>query len=205
MRRAAIFLVLLAAFLYYRGTTGNTRLASIGLISPSPRSPKFAPAFLGGLLWRGANSRGAVLGLSSGIIVWFFTLLFPSMAPENHPILIHGLFGLEALRPQSLFGTEADPLNHGVLWSLSINTLLFVFGSLSRASVPLERIQAALFVPREANPMPNLRRFRTAVTVNEIKDTISRYLAWSEPSAPSRVTRGAKAGAWSARNRPTHR
>lgn len=175
VRRAAIFLVLLAAFLYYRGTTGNTRLASIGLISFAAIA-QFAPAFLGGLIWRGANSRGAVLGLSSGIIVWFFTLLFPSMAPEDHPILIHGLFGLDALRPQSLFGTEADPLNHGVLWSLSINTLLFIFGSLSRASVPLERIQAALFVPREANPMPNLRRFRTAVTVNEIKDTISRYL-----------------------------
>jgi hypothetical protein len=67
VRRAAIFLVLLAAFLYYRGTTGNTRLASIGLISFAAIA-QFAPAFLGGLIWRGANSRGAVLGLSSGIL-----------------------------------------------------------------------------------------------------------------------------------------
>ncbi|TGT78877.1 hypothetical protein, partial [Mesorhizobium sp. M8A.F.Ca.ET.161.01.1.1] len=36
--------------------------------------------------------------------------------------------------------------------------------------------QAAIFVPREAGPMPSLRRFRTAVTVNDLKDTISRYL-----------------------------
>ncbi|TIV05827.1 MAG: hypothetical protein E5V94_13325, partial [Mesorhizobium sp.] len=62
------------------------------------------------------------------------------------------------------------------MWSLSVNALFFVLGSLSRASVPLERIQAAIFVPREAGPMPSLRRFRTAVTVNDLKDTISRYL-----------------------------
>ena len=84
-----------------------------------------------------------------------------------------GLFGVEALRPQALFGTVAEPLNHGVMWSLSINTLFFVLGSLSRASVPLERIQASIFVPRDASPMPSLRRFRTAVTVNDLKDTIA--------------------------------
>ena len=58
------------------------------------------------------------------------------------------------------------------MWSLSINTLFYVLGSLSRASMPLERIQAAIFVPRDASPMPSLRRFRTAVTVNDLKDTI---------------------------------
>ena len=91
-------------------------------------------------------------------------------------ILTGGLFGIEALRPQALFGTIAEPLNHGVLWSLSINLLFFVLGSLSRASVPLERIQAAIFVPRDTSPMPSLRRFRTAITVNDLKDTIASYL-----------------------------
>ena len=62
-----------------------------------------------------------------------------------------------ALRPQMLFGTVAAPLNHSVLWSLSINTLLIVLGSLSRASLPLERIQAAIFVPRDSSPMPGMR------------------------------------------------
>ena len=100
----------------------------------------------------------------------------PSLAAPDAAILVHGLFGIEALRPQALFGTVAEPLNHGVLWSLSINTLFFVLGSLSRASVPLERIQASIFVPRDASPMPSLRRFRTAVTVNDLKDTIARYL-----------------------------
>src|SRR5690606_3398393 len=153
----------------------NTRLASIGLISFAAIA-QFAPAFIGGLIWRGANGRGAVMGMSTGIAVWAYTLLFPSLAPPDTEILRIGLFGMEALRPQALFGTVGEPLNHGVIWSLSVNTLFFVLGSLSRAARPLERIQGALFVPRDAGPMPNLRRFRTAVTVNDLKDTISRYL-----------------------------
>nr|WP_250157232.1 PAS domain-containing hybrid sensor histidine kinase/response regulator [Tianweitania aestuarii] len=175
VRRASIFIVLLAAFFYYRETTNNTRLASIGLISFAAVA-QFAPSFLGGLIWRRANGRGAVLGMLTGIIVWAYTLLLPSLAPPDTAILTHGLFGMEALRPQALFGTVGEPLNHGVLWSLAINTLFFVLGSLSRSAMPLERIQAAIFVPRDMNPMPSLRRFRTTVTVDELKDTIARYL-----------------------------
>jgi Na+/proline symporter/signal transduction histidine kinase len=175
IRRASIFIVLFAAFLYYRESTNNARLASIGLMSFAAIA-QFAPSFFGGLIWRRANARGAALGMTAGIVVWAYTLLLPSLAQPDTPILVEGLFGIDALRPQSLFGTEAEPLNHGVMWSLSINLIFFVLGSLSRASVPLERIQAAIFVPRDSGPMPSLKRFRTAITVNELKDTIARYL-----------------------------
>ncbi|MBO6540867.1 MAG: hybrid sensor histidine kinase/response regulator [Rhizobiaceae bacterium] len=175
IRRAAIFLVLFVAFLYYRETTQNTRLAAIGLISFAAIA-QFAPALFGGLIWRGANGRGAAMGMIAGCATWAYTLLLPSLAPPDTEILRTGLFGIADLRPQALFGTVAEPLNHGVMWSLAINTLFFVLGSLSRQAFPLERIQAAIFVPRDANPRPVLRRFRTAVTVNDLKDTIGRYL-----------------------------
>jgi signal transduction histidine kinase len=175
VRRAAIFIMLFIAFLYYRESTNSARLSSIGLMSFSAIA-QFAPALIGGLIWRGANGRGAALGMVAGISVWGYTLLLPSLVAPDTGILVRGLFGFEALRPQALFGTVAEPLNHGVLWSLSINTLFFVLGSLSRASEPLERIQASIFVPRDAGPMPSLRRFRTTITVNDLKDTIARYL-----------------------------
>ncbi|MEX0956997.1 MAG: PAS domain-containing hybrid sensor histidine kinase/response regulator [Rhizobiaceae bacterium] len=175
IRRAAIFLVLLAAFLYYREATSNTRLAAIGLISFAAIA-QFAPALFGGLVWRRANARGAALGMITGAATWAYTLLFPSLAPAGTEILVTGPFGIAELRPQALFGTVAEPLNHGVMWSLAVNALFFVLGSLSRHAAPLERIQAAIFVPRDSNPRPALRRFRTAVTVNDLKDTISRYL-----------------------------
>ena len=175
IRRAAIFIVLFAAFLYYREATTDRRLASIGLMSFAAIA-QFAPAFVGGLIWRGANSRGAILGMSAGIAVWTYTLLIPALAPPGTEFVTHGLFGIAALRPQALFGTVGEPLNHGVMWSLAINSLFFVLGSLSRASEPLERIQAALFVPRDQAQMPISRRFRTAVTARELRETISRYL-----------------------------
>ncbi len=175
VRRAAIFIILFVAFLYYRETTTNTRLAAIGLISFAAIA-QFAPALIGGLIWRGANARGAVLGMIAGGVTWAYTLLMPSLAPPDTAVLTDGLFGIADLRPQALFGTVAIPLNHGVMWSLALNTLFFVLGSLTRPAMPLERIQAAIFVPRDPSPMPVLRRFRTAVTVNDLKDTISRYL-----------------------------
>ena len=175
VRRIAIFAIMAAAYLYYREAATNYRLASIGLISFAAIA-QFAPAFVGGLFWRGANARGAMLGMLCGIIVWFFSLLFPTIVGDAHPVVQHGLFGLAWLRPQHLFGVETDPLVHGTLWSLSVNLAFYVLGSLSRLSTPLERIQAAVFVPRDATPMPNLRRLRTGVTADDLKATIARYL-----------------------------
>ena len=174
VRRAAICLIMLAALLYHREIADDTHQALIGLISFAAIA-QFAPAMLGGLVWRRANARGAVLGMGIGIAVWAYTLLLPSLAP-GADLVAHGLFGLEALRPQALLGTGGDPLNHGVLWSLSLNMLFYVLGSLSRASEPLERIQAAIFVPREASQIPALRRFRALVTVDELRDTVARYV-----------------------------
>ena len=47
---------------------------------------QLAPSFIGGLVWRGANAPGAALGMSAGIIVWAYTLLFPSLAAPGTDI-----------------------------------------------------------------------------------------------------------------------
>ena len=175
VRRAAIFCILLAAYVYYRATESNFRLASVGLISFAAIA-QFAPAFFGGLIWRGANGRGALLGMGAGIIVWFYTLLLPTIAGPEADFVRTGLFGIAVLSPQRLFGLEAAPLTHGVIWSLVFNVSLYVLGSLSRSSSPLERIQASLFAPRDMAPRPGLRRFRTQVTLDELRATVGRYI-----------------------------
>lgn len=174
-RRATIIGILFISFIYYRETADNIRLSSIGLVSFAAIA-QFAPALLGGLIWRGANARGAVAGMSCGFAVWAYTLLLPTLAPPDAGILREGLFGINALRPQALFGTDAFPLTNGVIWSLAVNTLFLVLGSLSRKATPLERIQATAFMPREIITVPTFRRFRTTVTVDELKATIARYL-----------------------------
>ena len=174
-RRLTIVGILALAFVYYRMASNNIHLASIGLISFAAIA-QFMPAFIGGLFWRNANGRGAMLGLSAGFLIWAYTLLLPTMAPENAAILSEGFLGFTALRPEALFGTDALPLTNGVMWSLAANTLFYILGSLSRASTPLERIQASIFLPRYFIGTPTLKRFRTTVTVAELKATMARYL-----------------------------
>jgi signal transduction histidine kinase/CheY-like chemotaxis protein len=92
-------------------------------------------------------------------------------------LLQHGPFGIEALRPQALFGADLPPLLHGVLWSLSLNLATYVVLSLARRPSSIERLQADLFVPNALAPIaPTFRRWRTTVTVQDIQSTVAQYL-----------------------------
>src|SRR6185295_11828247 len=127
VRRVAIFAILLLAYMYYR-VAGEAQLASIGLLSFAAIA-QLAPAFFGGLIWRRATARGAMAGMTLGILVWAYTLLLPSFADAGivgKGILHDGPWGIAMLRPQALFGLDLPTLVHGVIWSLSLNVLAYV-------------------------------------------------------------------------------
>jgi Na+/proline symporter/signal transduction histidine kinase len=178
VRRFAIFAIMVMAYFYYRAL-GNTQLAAIGLLSFAAIA-QLAPSFFGGLFWRQATARGAIGGMLVGAAVWIYTLFLPSFmdgSPTGLFLLQHGLFGIEALRPQALFGADLPPLLHGVLWSLSLNLLTYVVLSLARQPSSIERLQADLFVPDALAPItPTFRRWRTTVTVQDIQTTVAQYL-----------------------------
>jgi Na+/proline symporter/signal transduction histidine kinase len=177
-RRLAIFAIMVMAYFYYRAL-GNTQLAAIGLLSFAAIA-QLAPSFFGGLLWRRATARGAIGGMLVGFAVWLYTLFLPSFLDSSTPgilLLQHGPFGIEALRPQALFGADLPPLLHGVAWSLSLNVLTYVLLSLARQPASIELVQADLFVPNTLAPIaPNFRRWRTTVTVQDIQSTVAQYL-----------------------------
>src|ERR1700722_3861241 len=178
VRRFAIFAIMAMAYFYYRAL-GNTQLAAIGLLSFAAIA-QLAPAFFGGLFWRRATARGAIGGMLVGGVAWLYTLFLPSFLDGNTAGLLmlqHGPFGIEALRPQALFGADLPPLLHGALWSLSLNVLAYVVLSLARQPSSIERLQADLFVPNALAPMtPTFRRWRTTVTVQDIQSTVAQYL-----------------------------
>src|SRR3954468_11640417 len=178
VRRFAIFAIMVMAYFYYRAL-GNAQLAAIGLLSFAAIA-QLAPAFFGALFWRRATAQGAIGGMLVGGAVWMYTLFLPSFLDSNTAGLLmlqHGPFGIEALRPQALLGTDLPPLLHGVLWSLSLNFLTYVVLSLARQPSSIERLQADLFVPNALAPMtPTFRRWRTSVTVQEIQGTVAQYL-----------------------------
>jgi Na+/proline symporter/signal transduction histidine kinase len=181
-RRIAIFVILFLAYVYYR-SAGDEQLASIGLLSFAAIA-QLAPAFFGGLIWRRGTARGAIAGMTAGILVWGFTLLLPSLsnaAMVDGGILSHGPFGLELLRPQALFGLDLPPLVHGVLLSLAFNIACYIGCSLSRWPTAIESVQADVFVPSTLAPIlapraANFRLRRASVTVEELIATVARYL-----------------------------
>ena len=177
VRRFAIFFILLLAYLYYR-SAGEAQLASIGLLSFAAVA-QLAPAFFGGLIWRRATAHGAIAGMAVGFAVWAYTLLLPSIVDAgliDTDTLIHGPWGIYALRPQHLFGLDLPPLVHGVMWSLALNVVAFIGFTLRRAPAPIERLQANVFVPSDLTPIaPTFRLWRSTVSVEELTGTVARY------------------------------
>lgn len=148
-RRVSILFIISLGYFYYRASGGSGTLAAIGTISFGGVA-QFLPVLLGGIFWRGATRMGALWGLGTGFGLWVFTMLLPSFGPGaalSAATLEQGLFGLGWLRPQALFGVGGlDPTVHAVVWSLSLNTLAFIIGSLFSFPSPVERLQGAQFV-----------------------------------------------------------
>ena len=149
IRRWSIVAILMLGYLYFRLAGEAYALVSIGLISFAAVA-QFAPALIGGLYWKGATRTGALAGLSSGFAIWLYTLLLPSFAKSGWlpaDFMSAGLFGIELLRPQQLFGLQGlDEITHCLLWSLLANIGAYVGVSLQRAPDAREARQATLFV-----------------------------------------------------------
>ena len=149
IRRWAIVIILMLGYLYFRLAGEAYALVSIGLISFAAVA-QFAPAVIGGIYWKGATRSGALAALLAGFAVWTYTLLLPSFAKSGWlpaDFMTAGLFGVELLRPQQLFGlTGLDEISHCLLWSLLANMGAYIGFSLARAPDAREARQASLFV-----------------------------------------------------------
>ncbi len=173
VRRLAIFAILLFAYMYYR-FAGDSQLAAIGILAFAAIA-QLAPAFFIGLIWRHATARGAIAGMTFGILAWAYTLLLPTFTDPG--FLAAGPWGIDALRPQHLLGIELPSLVHGVMWSLVLNIIATIAFSTRRAPTAIERVQAEVFVPTGLAPMaPSFRLWRSSVTVEELTGTVARYL-----------------------------
>jgi Na+/proline symporter/signal transduction histidine kinase len=148
-RRLSVAGILMLGYVYYRISGGGTALAAIGLISFTG-AVQILPAMIGGIFWRGATGVGAAAGLLTGLAIWMWTLFLPSFGVDavlSQAVMDQGLFGQSWLRPQALFGSSGlDPLVHGIVWSMLLNTAVFILFSLVTFPAPLERLQGAQFV-----------------------------------------------------------
>jgi len=148
-RRVSIGLILGLGFSYFWLSGGADSLASIGLIAFCGVA-QFLPSLIGGIFWRGATRAGALTGLIAGLMLWLYTAFLPSLGEGlilSSDLIADGPWGIAFLRPHALLGlTGFDPLIHALVWSLGLNTVLFLIVSGLTDMKPLERLQGAQFV-----------------------------------------------------------
>jgi len=178
IRRWAIIVILMLGYAYFRLAGEAYALVSIGLISFAAVA-QFAPALIGGLYWKGATRTGALAGLAAGFAVWLYTLLLPSFAKSGWlPVdaMTAGLFGIELLRPQQLFGlTGLDEISHCLLWSLLANLGAYIGFSLIRPPDAGEARQAGLFV--DALRVEDTERWRGGLAGGGSQNLVADLLA----------------------------
>ena len=181
IRRAAILVMLILGYLYFRIAGEAYALVSIGLISFAAVA-QFAPACLGGLFWKGGTRAGALAGLSAGFLVWLYTLLVPAFARSGWvpmSIVEAGPLGIEVLRPLQLFGlTGLDQITHGMIWSMLANVGAYVAVSLATTQSAVEHSQATLFVDAFKHSAAGTGSlfWRGGVSVKDLRGLLSRFL-----------------------------
>ncbi|MCW5637518.1 MAG: histidine kinase [Rubrivivax sp.] len=180
IRRSAIVAILLLGYVYYRLAGDAYALVGIGLISFAAVA-QFAPAMLGGMYWKGGTRAGALAGMGAGFTLWIYTLLLPSFAKSGWlgpDFLEHGVFGIDLLKPEQLFGLKGlDYLTHSLFWSLLANVALYAGVSLARPPAARETSQALLFVDvfrRTASTGPVFWRGRARVA--DLLPLLGRFL-----------------------------
>jgi Na+/proline symporter/nitrogen-specific signal transduction histidine kinase len=180
IRRGAIVGILVLGYLYFYLAGEAYALVSIGLISFTAVA-QFAPAIIGGIYWKGGTRIAATCGLAAGFLVWLYTLLLPSFAKSGWlpmVFLSEGLFGVDALRPQHLFGLSGfDEISHCLFWSLLANIGLYVSVSLIGKASAAEHSQASVFVDALKHPGAAGSRFwRGSASVNELVELLGRFV-----------------------------
>lgn len=157
LRRGAIVVVILAAWLYHHSFGGIDELSTIGLLAFS-LVVQLMPALIGGLYWTKGNAWGAYAGMTAGTLLWAWTLMLPTLVRSHmlpEALLSDGLFGLSWLRPEAMFGFEfSDPLSHGVCFSLIANISLYVWVSRRTLSNLNDRMQATAYVKMDEHLHP---------------------------------------------------
>ncbi len=184
IRRSAIVLLLLLAYLYYKNIAGNNSLVSTGLIS-FVGIAQFAPMMIGGLFWKQGNRAGAMAGLIAGTLTWFYTLVIPSVVTAGllpDRILMSGPLGIQWLHPYSLLGMKGlQPEAHSLFWSLMVNVFLYVWGAFRFKKSVIEHSQATLFteVFYYSEKSRNAAIWRGKALITDIQSLLRAFLGKS--------------------------
>jgi len=148
VRRAVIVTLALLAFAYYRGTSGSTSLAAIGLLAFAAVA-QFVPAIFAALYWSGASRSGVFCGMLTGFLAWAYLLLLPNLQAGGFlaPTEPGQPFGFAWLLQHTLAGfTGLSAVGPRALLAFGLNVLVMLVVSARRGVTLQERLAARAFV-----------------------------------------------------------
>jgi len=172
VRRAAVVLILIAAYIYHTWIAGYLPLASIGMISFCAVA-NFAPPLLLGLYWRRAHRHGVIAGLVAGFAVWIYALLLPSIrgAANGHPVVAP----MTAWLPAPIDGF--DFILQGFVVGVLANTLLLVGVSLLSRPRGHDEQQAEIFVSGgQSLPAADIDSIGHDPRIDELRALAARFI-----------------------------
>lgn len=168
-------------FLLIERSQGLARLGLVSFVAVA----QFLPATLAMFAWPRATRTGFLLGLAAGMTVWALLLVLP---------LLHAGIEMRWLPPLGL-----DSWGRATFWSLSLNGLLFVLGSLATKPTAAEiaadqacRLDAVLLPPDAPRPrsVPELEaRVAAQLGGDTARAEVRRALAELQLAADERRAR----------------
>lgn len=170
LRRSAILIILLLAYVVYRKIAGSGSLANTGQIAFGSIA-QLAPAMFGALFWKQANRTGVLAGLLVGVSLWFYLLVMPLLQSVN----VAELPLLQGMYPDA-YGLPLDPITLGSLISLSCNFVVFVVVSLTSRTRVTEHWQASRFVSLDDELDSGPSRAMLRVTVADLLMLAARFV-----------------------------
>lgn len=181
IRRISIFLIISIAYLFYVKFSIELSLYSIGLIS-FVIIAQLAPSFFIGLYWNRGSSKAAITGIIAGFLITTYTLILPftteAITGASH-FINNGVFNLAFTKPHALFGIDfLSPPAHAFLWSLAINTKLYLVVSLSFKGNYRERNYAEMYVDSKnyATLQDNVLIWKGEAYVADIENILIKFL-----------------------------
>lgn len=159
LRRILIMLMLLASYLFYRKIGNDYELHQMGVIAIVAYL-QFLPGLLATLFWQKASRWGFILGLTVGMGIWLFSMLFPLIFSE--PIYTHS------------FSVDQDDWDQIAIMAVLLNTIVLTVVSLLTPQNPEEsRAAQACLINALQKPSSNYLR---ASRVSDFEELLASRL-----------------------------
>ena len=176
VRRLLIVVIMIAAWWATELLVNVTWLTSIGFMS-FLGAAQVAPGLIAGLYWRRAHGLAVVLGMCSGLALWFYTCVIPYVFSEQAEWLSAGPWGISWLSPMRFLNVDLGSIiANATFWSLGFNIAILLVLSLLLPMAASDKRQIAVFFPEDERDVTQLDFALTLVRVSQIQALLAPFL-----------------------------